>query len=71
MFSANYLFVSLFWGSIGFGYLIYGKKQSSWVPMIGGILMMAASYFAASAFWMSLICAALILAVYLLLKRGY
>jgi len=71
MFSANFLFASLIWGSIGMGYFIYGKKQSSWLPMTGGLLMMVASYFAGSAWMMSLICAVLMAAVYFLLKLGY
>ncbi len=71
MFNASFLFASLIWGSVGFGYFIYGKKQGSWVPMIGGVLMMAASYFVGSALLMSLVSVVLIVAVYLLLKRGY
>ena len=71
MLNANFLFASLVWGSVGLGYFIYGKKQSSWVSMIGGVLMMGASYFVSSALLMSLICVALVLAIYFLLKRGY
>jgi len=71
MFNASFLFASLFWGSIGVGYFIYGKKQRSWVPMSGGILMIVASYFVGSVLVMSLICVGLIIAVYLLLKRGF
>jgi hypothetical protein len=71
MFNANFLFASLIWGSVGLGYFIFGKKQSSWIPMIGGILMMAVSYLVGSALVMSLLCAALMAAVYLLLRRGF
>jgi hypothetical protein len=71
MFSTNYLFASLIWGSIGLGYFIYGKKQSSWSPMIGGVLMMAGSYFIGSALLMTLISIAIIVAVYFLLRQGY
>ena len=71
MFNANFLFASLIWGSVGMGYFIYGKKQASWVAMIGGVLMMAASYFIGSALLMSLFCAAMIAAVYFLIKQGY
>jgi hypothetical protein len=71
MFNAHFVFASLIWGSIGIGYFIFGKRQRSWVPMAGGLIMIAASYFAASALLMSLICAALMVAVYILLKRGY
>ena len=71
MFSANFLFASLIWGSVGFGYFIYGKKQTSWIPMTAGLLMMVASYFAGSAWVMSLICGGLMAAVYFLLRLGY
>ena len=71
MFNASFLFASLVWGSIGVGYFIYGKKQQSFSPMIGGILMIGVSYFVGSALLMSAICVLIILAVYGLLKRGY
>jgi predicted phage tail protein len=71
MFNASFLFASLFWGSVGLGYFIYGKKEGSWLPMVGGVLMMAASYFIGSALLMSVLCAGLVFAVYYLLRRGY
>ena len=71
MFSANFLFASLFWGSVGVGYFIYGKKQGSWLPMVGGGVMVAASCLIGSALLMSLLCAGVIVAVYALLRRGY
>jgi hypothetical protein len=67
----NFLFASLIWGSIGVGYFIYGKRQQSIVPLMGGILMIAASYFASSALMMSVICAGLMAAVYILLRKGF
>ena len=71
MFSASFLFASLLWGSVGFGYFIYGKKQQSLSPMIGGILMIIMSYFVGSALLMSLLCLGIAGAVYFLMKRGY
>ena len=71
MFSTNSLFASLVWGSVGLGYFIYGKKQGSWIPMVGGVLMMALSYLVGSALLMSLLSLGLMAAVYVLLKRGY
>jgi hypothetical protein len=71
MFNTNFLFASLIWGSIGMGYFVFGKRQSSWIPMTSGVLMMATSYFVGSALVMSLICIGLIAAVYILLKQGY
>jgi hypothetical protein len=69
--NTNFLFASLFWGSVGFGYWIYGKRQSLWTPMIGGVLMIGASYFVGSALLMSLICLGIGAAVYFLVRRGY
>jgi hypothetical protein len=69
--NAHFLFASLIWGSIGFGYFIYGKKQSSWVPLVGGLLMMVASYLIGSALVMSLACLGIMGAVYALLKLGW
>ena len=71
MLDAHFLFASLIWGSIGVGYFIYGKKQGSWLPMTGGLLMIMVSYFVGSALLMSLVCIGVIVAVYLLLKRGF
>ena len=71
MFSANFLFASLVWGSVGVGYFIYGKRQGAWVPMVAGVLMVAISYFVGSAVLMSLLCIALVAGVYALLKQGY
>jgi len=71
MFSTNSLFASLLWGSVGLGYFIYGKKQSAWIPMVGGVAMMAISYLVSSALLMSLLSVGLMGVVYVLLKRGY
>ena len=71
MFNTGTLFASLLWGSIGIGYFIYGKKQRMGVPMIGGIVLIAVSYFAGTALMMSLISAAVIVGIHVLLRRGY
>ena len=71
LFSPSFLFASLIWGSVGFGYFIYGKKQQSLPAMVGGILMITVSYFVSSALGMSLISVLVIVAVYMLSKQGY
>ena len=71
LFDTNFLFASLIWGSVGVGYWIYGKKQREMTPMLGGVAMIAVSYFVSSWLLMSLICIALIVAAYQLMKRGY
>jgi len=71
MFNTNFLFASLIWGSVGVGYFIYGKKQGSWIPLTGGILMIVVSYFVGSALLMSVISIGIIVTVHALLKKGY
>jgi hypothetical protein len=70
MFSANFLFASLVWGSVGMGYFVYGKKQQSFSAMLGGILMMGMSYVISSALLMSLLCVGTGAATYFLVRRG-
>ena len=71
LFNTSFLLASLLWGSVGVGYWIYGKKQREMIPMIGGVLMIAGSYFVSSWFLMSLLSIALMVAVYWLVKQGY
>jgi len=71
MFDPNFLLASLIWSSIGVAYLVYGRRQKEWVPTLGGILMIVASYFGGSALGMSLICVAIGIAVYVLVRQGY
>ena len=61
----------MIWGSVATGYLIYGWKQKAVMPLAGGAAMMAASFFIGSALLMSLVCVALMAAVYWLAKQGY
>ena len=67
----NFLFASLIWGSVGSGYCIYGWKQKVMTPFFGGFAMIAVSCLVSSWFLMSLISIALMVGVYLLVKRGY
>ena len=53
------------------GYCIYGKRQRSLVPMVGGVLIITVSYLVGSALVMSLVCAGLMALVYMLLRQGY
>ncbi|MHB8522610.1 MAG: hypothetical protein ACYDH9_17875 [Limisphaerales bacterium] len=70
MFSdTSVLMASLIWGAVGSGFLVYGWKQKSAIPFVGGVLMVAASYFVASALYMSLASIALIVAIYWLSQR--
>ena len=68
---SSFLFASLLWGSVGIGYWIYGKRQAAMMPMLGGFVMIAISFLISSWFLMSLLCIAVMVAIYLLAKRGY
>ena len=57
------LFASLVWGSIGMGFAIYGKKQRTTVPLVGGILLMGISYLIGSALVMSVVGVVLVVGI--------
>lgn len=40
----------LLFGSVGFGYFLYGKKQRAVVPLVCGLSLMVFPYFIANAF---------------------
>jgi hypothetical protein len=71
MFDTSFLYASLLWGTIGAGFCLYGKKQAATVPLAGGLVMIALSYFVASALLMSLLGAALIGVMIFLMRLGY
>jgi uncharacterized membrane protein len=64
------LIASLFWGTIGVGLSIYGKKQRSAPPWFGGLTMIAISYFISSAIWMSVAAVGIIAGIWLWSKYG-
>ncbi len=71
MFAASFLLVSLLWGSLGTGCLLYGKKQSSAPALIAGVALLACSYFAPGALWMSLVSVLLLGGMVWGIRRGY
>ncbi len=70
-FDEKFLLANCVWGSVAFGYLIYGWRQKSMVPFLGGLAMTVASCFIMSALLMSLASVAIMLAVWWLIKQGY
>jgi hypothetical protein len=65
------LLASIFWGGLGLGFFVFGKKQRSAPPLFGGIALMGISYFIAnSALWMSLAGVGILLGIYLWSRRG-
>ena len=63
--SSGVLIASLIWGSVGFGFFVYGKKQRSAPALFGGIGLMGISYFIASALWMSVTAAGIIAGIWI------
>jgi len=43
--SGSLLFFGLVFGCIGFGFLLYGRKQGAPVPLVCGLLLMIFPYF--------------------------
>jgi hypothetical protein len=48
--STAVLLWGLLFGSIGFGFFIYGKKQKAVVPLITGIVLCVVPYFIANVY---------------------
>jgi hypothetical protein len=66
----KFLFASMFWGAIGSGYIVYGRRNDEHVPFLGGLALVGVSFLVSSWFWMSLLCAAIIFGIHWKLKRG-
>ena len=60
------LLFSVLFGSIGFAYFVYGKKQQELIPALAGIGLCAFPYFISNTWAMVLIGAALALAPWLI-----
>lgn len=53
------LVLGLVFGTIGFGFLMYGRKQHAMVPVVCGLLLMIVPYFISDALLLLGVCAAL------------
>lgn len=70
LFNTDLLLVSMLWGSIGAGFLVYGRKQAATMPTVCGIVLICSS-FIPSGWIMSGVCIAAIAGTTWLAKRGY
>jgi hypothetical protein len=66
----NFLWASCIWGAVASGYMIYGWKQRTLIPFLGGFVMMVVSCFA-PALTMTLASIVIMFAVWWLAKQGY
>jgi hypothetical protein len=46
--NTSWLLWGLIFGSVGFGFFIYGKRQKAVVPMVCGMILMIYPYFISS-----------------------
>jgi hypothetical protein len=56
------LFVSVVAGAIGVAYLVYGRRQKKFVPLIAGVLLCTCPYFIDSLTWLCIVGALLMVA---------
>jgi len=61
------LYVSLLFGSLGVGYIIYGRKQQEWVTWVAGLVLCVYPYFVPN-IWLMLLIGAGVAAVPFLLR---
>ena len=61
------LLFSVFFGAIGYGYFIYGKRQQKIVPMIAGISLCVYPYFVSNLLIM-IVVGFILIAIPMLLK---
>lgn len=61
--NSGFLLASLFWSSVGVGFTVYGRKQGELIPLLGGIALIAISFFG-TVIEMSLIGIGIIAAVF-------
>jgi len=66
----SFLLANCLWSAVASGYMIYGWRQRSLIPFLGGFLMMGVSWFT-PALTMSAASIAIMFAVWWLLKQGY
>ncbi len=70
-FGPDMLLSSLVWGAVGAGCVLYGKKQSDAVPLIGGLALVAVSSLIPSALYMSVFSLLLIGGMVAAKKQGF
>jgi hypothetical protein len=60
------LFFGIVTGALGLAYIVYGKRQTKFVPLIAGILLCAYSYFITSWIWLFVVGATLLVAPFII-----
>jgi hypothetical protein len=66
-----WLFLSLIPGGIGFVLFVYGKKQSRWPQLVGGLAFMVYPYFTPTVGWLVGVGLALGAALWVAIRGGW
>jgi hypothetical protein len=70
-FNQSHLLANCLWGAVASGCLIYGWRQQSLIPILGGFVMMGGSCLITQALTMSVVSIAIIFTVWWLIRQGY
>ena len=65
----NFLWASMIWGAVASGYLAYGWKQKSGIPLAAGAALTGMSFIGPNALIMSLVCTGIILGTWWWMKN--
>jgi hypothetical protein len=70
-FNEHYIWASFLWGTIAGGYCLFGWKQRSLIPFLGGLAMTAATFLITNTVWLSLASIAIMVIVWWLARQGF
>ena len=65
------LFLSILISVVGLGFFIYGKRQRRAPQLVVGVVLMGYGYFVSSVVWMLVIAAALLVALWSVIRLGW
>ncbi len=60
------LFFGIVTGALGLAYIVYGKRQTKFIPLVAGVVLCAYSYFITSWVWLCVVGALLVVAPFVI-----
>jgi hypothetical protein len=60
------LIIGIITGAFGLAYIVYGKRQTRFVPLISGVFLCAYSYFIDSVLWLCVVGGLLLVAPFII-----
>jgi len=58
--------IGIITGALGVGYIVYGRRQTKFVPLVAGVALCMYSYFIDSVVWLCIVGALLLAAPFLI-----